>query len=52
MKMKRLFLLIMIVPIYSFKCINSKHFMTGKPNIFVIGKCKIFPKNKRCLFNE
>lgn len=46
MKMKRLFL-ILIVPIFSLKCSKCKHFVKDtKPNIFVFGKCKIFPKTK------
>ena len=44
--MKWMFLLILVVPIFSLKCSNCKHFIRGKPNIFVIGKCKKFPKTK------
>ena len=42
--MKILFLL--IVPIFSLKCSNCKHFVIGKPDIFVFGKCNLFPKTK------
>ena len=40
--MKWMFLLILVVPIFSLKiCINCKHFITdNKENIF--GKCKMF----------
>ena len=38
------FLFLFIVPIFSLKCSNCKHFVTGKPDIFVFGKCNLFPK--------
>ena len=37
------FLFLFIVPIFSLKlCINCKHFIPDKENIF--GKCKMFPQ--------
>jgi hypothetical protein len=38
------FLFLLIVPIFSLKCSNCKHFVDAKPNIF--GKCNLFPKTK------
>ncbi len=38
------FLFLLIVPIFSLKCSNCKHFVKGKPDIFVFGKCNLFPK--------
>jgi len=40
------FLFILIAPIFSLKCSNCKHFMIGKPDIFIFGKCNLFPKTK------
>ena len=38
------FLFLLITPIFSLKCSNCKHFVIGKPDIFVFGKCNLFPK--------
>jgi len=40
------FLFLLIVPIFSLKCSNCKHFMIGKPDLFCFGKCNLFPKTK------
>ena len=52
--MKLTIVFLLIVPIFSFKkCSNCKHFIKNtKSTIFNFGKCKMFPKNKRYLFNE
>ena len=39
------FLFLLIVPIFSLKCSNCKHFVRDtKSNIVGFGKCKMFPK--------
>ena len=40
------FIFLLIVPIFSLKCSNCKHFIIGKPDIFIFGKCNLFPKTK------
>jgi hypothetical protein len=40
------FLFLLILPIFSLKCSNCKHFIDAKPNIFIFGKCNLFSKTK------
>lgn len=40
------FLFLLIVPIFSLKCSNCKHFIKPKSNILLFGKCNLFPKTK------
>ena len=42
------FLFLLIVPIFSLKCSNCKHFIEpkSKSNIIGFGKCNLFPKTK------
>jgi hypothetical protein len=40
------FLFLLIVPIFSLKCSNCKHFIEPKSNILLFGKCNLFPKTK------
>ncbi len=40
------FLFLFIVPIFSLKCSNCKHFIEPKSNILLFGKCNLFPKTK------
>ena len=40
------FLFLLIVPIFSLKCSNCKHFIIGNPDIFIFGKCNLFPQTK------
>jgi hypothetical protein len=40
------FLFLLIVPIFSLKCSNCKHFIEPKSNILLFGKCNLFLKTK------
>ena len=40
------FLFLLLIPIFSLKCSNCKHFREPKLNILLFGKCNLFPKTK------